>query len=614
MAAFRLPGLVALWLAAVLGGGPRPAHAQVSPAAARPADGAAVFRAQCASCHGGTDVRIPTVEALRQRTPESTLDALTTGVMRQQASALSPAERIAVVTYLAGRAPADRPAADRAACSSPPPLARTDPVLWSGWSPALDNTRFQPTAQAGLRADQIPRLTLKWAFGYPNTTSARAQPTVAGGRLFVGSQDGTVYALDARRGCTIWSFKAQAGVRTPIVIDAAGGTGVTAFFGDGRANVYALNAATGALLWTRRVDDHPAAHITGATVVFEGRVYVPIASYEEAQGNNAKYDCCTFRGSIVALQAATGALAWKTYTIDAEPGPIGKNRGGSTRYGPSGAGIWASPTVDAKRRLLYAATGNMYSEPQQKTSDAVVAFALDTGRIAWTTQATPQDVFVVGCSQPNAANCPTVDGLGPDFDFGNAPMLVHQANGRDLIVIGQKSGVGFALDPDQRGEIVWQYRAGRGSALGGMEFGSAADGARAYFPVADGNQPTAGELHAVRLDTGERAWVAPPRPTLCGARGRGCTPAVLAAITVIPGAVFAGAMDGGLRAYADADGAVIWEFNTNGEFATVNGVPASGASINGPGPIVAGGMVYVNSGYGALGGRPGNVLLAFGPE
>lgn len=579
-------------------------------------DGGALFRAQCASCHAGTDIRIPTVDSLRQRTPEAILDALTTGSMRQQGSSLSNAERQAVASYLTGRAPADRAVdtAKAATCASPPPLTAADRVLWGGWGPSLPNARFQTAAAAGLRVDQIPRLKLQWAFGLPGATSARALPTVAGGRVFFGSQDGTVYAVDAKSGCTIWTYKAKAGIRAPIVIDTTVGSGITAYFGDGRSNMYALNAATGQLLWTRPVDDHPGSHITGAPAVYQNRVYVGIASFEEAQGNNAAYDCCTFRGSIVALNAANGSLAWKTYTIDAEPGPVGKNRGGSTRFGPSGAGVWASPTIDPKRRLLYAATGNMYTEPQQKTSDAVIAFDLDSGRIVWTMQATPNDVFVVGCNQPNPANCPTVEGLGPDFDFGNAPMLVRLANGRELIVIGQKSGVGFALDPDKRGEIVWQYRAGKGSALGGMEFGSAADETNAYFPVADPSQPTAGELHAVRLTTGERVWMAPPRPLLCGARGRGCTPAILAAITVIPGAVFAGAMDGGVRAYATTDGSVLWEFDTNREFPTVNGVKASGASINGPGPIVAGGMLFVNSGYGALGGRPGNVLLAFAAE
>jgi polyvinyl alcohol dehydrogenase (cytochrome) len=338
-------------------------------------------------------------------------------------------------------------------------------------------------------------------------------------------------------------------------------------------------------------------------------LYISVASGEEGQGGNPKYECCTFRGSLVALNAATGAVTWKSYTIAQEPRPIGRNKSGTTRWGPSGAGIWGAPTLDLKRRVVYGATGNNYTEPAQPTSDAIIAFSMDTGKIVWSAQLTPNDVFVTGCGATPGPNCP--EGLGPDFDFGNAPMLTT-VGGKDLIVIGQKSGIGWALDPDRQGAVVWQYRAARGSALGGMEFGSALDAERAYFPVADGNQATAGELHAVTLATGERAWVAMPQPLKCGERARGCTPALLAAITVIPGVVFAGSQDGGIRAYSTSDGSILWEYDTNRSFDTVNGVAARGASINGPGPVVVGGMLFINSGYGALGGRPGNVLLAFG--
>jgi polyvinyl alcohol dehydrogenase (cytochrome) len=516
-------------------------------------------------------------------------------------------------------AQAPSPAADPVSagrCASPPSLDLSTGPRWSGWSADLANTRFQPAAQAGLTAAEVPKLTLKWAFGFPNATSARALPTVAGGRLFVGSQSGLVYALDARTGCTIWTFQAKAGVRTAILIDRrpGGASKYSAYFGDGKANAYALDAATGELLWTRSLEEHPSAHITGTPVFYQDRLYVPVASGEEGQGNNAKYECCTFRGSLVALDAASGALTWKTYTITAEAKPIGRNAGGATRWGPSGAGVWSTPTIDAKRHLVYASTGNMYTEPQQTTSDAVLAFDLDTGAVRWTAQVTPKDVFVVGCNQPNPANCPVGDDVGLDFDFGNSPMLTTLPNGRDAIVIGQKSGVGWALDPDRKGAVLWQYRAGQGSALGGMEFGSAVDAQHAYFPVADGLGPNAkpGGLHAVTLADGQRAWYAPPPPPKCGAPARGCNAALLAAITVIPGVVFAGSNDGAIRGYATEDGSLIWEYDTNRAFDTVNGVPAKGATINGPGPIVAGGMLYINSGYGALGGRPGNVLLAFG--
>ena len=575
-------------------------------------DGRALFDARCATCHAGTDPRTPTVASLRQRSPESIVDGLTTGAMRVQGNDLSVAERRAVAEYLAGRAVAAITPSAAGMCVNPPVLDRSTGVQWGGWGPELTNARYQ--AKPGMTAEQLPKLTLKWAFGFPDAANARGLPTVAFGRVFVGSQRGVVYALDMKTGCTIWTFQATAGVRSAIVLGPAVGTApATAYFGDGRANVYALNAATGVLLWSKKIEEHANATITGTPALFQNRLYVGVASGEEGQGNNAKYECCTFRGSIVALDAATGALAWKTYTIANEPRPLGKNRSGTTRMGPAGAGIWASPTIDAKRRLLYAATGNMYTEPQQTTSDAVMAFSLATGQIAWTAQVTPKDVFVVGCNAANATTAPNCgDDIGPDFDFGNAAMLLTRPDGKDLLVIGQKSGVGWALDPDKKGAVLWQYRAGDGSALGGMEFGSASDGTRAYFPVADGNGPHAGEVHAVDIATGERAWTAPPQAVLCGARGRGCTPAILAGVTAIPGALLAGSMDGGVRAYSATSGTVMWQFDTNREFATVNGVSAKGASINGPGPIVAGGMVFVGSGYGSLGGRPGNVLLAFG--
>jgi polyvinyl alcohol dehydrogenase (cytochrome) len=192
-------------------------------------------------------------------------------------------------------------------------------------------------------------------------------------------------------------------------------------------------------------------------------------------------------------------------------------------------------------------------------------------------------------------------------------MLTRTDAGRELIVIGQKSGLGYALDPDNEGAIVWQYRAGRGGLLGGIEWGSAVDGERAYFAVSDVTHPQPGGLHAVSLATGAVAWTAAPPPVACKA-GRGCNAAQSAALTVIPGAVFSGSFDGALRAYSTATGEVLWSFDTNRAFTPVNGVPAAGASIGGPGPAIAGGMLFVNSGYGAFQGRPGNVLLAFGVD
>ena len=544
--------------------------------------------------------------------------------MRRDRPALGVRQLAPLLAHLAAgeraaaTAAAAAPAASAAVtgrCTAPPRFDPASGPSWTGWSPDLANTRYQP--RPGLTGDQVPRLTLKWAFGFPNASVATGLPTVAGGRLFVGSQDGTVYSLDAASGCVVWAFKAKARVRSGVVIAARTGAPgqYSAYFGDGRSNVYALDAATGEQLWTRSVDDHRAANITGTPAFYQGRLYVPVASIEEAQGANPAYECCTFRGSLVALDAATGSLTWKTYTINAEAKPVGKNKAGTARWGPAGAGIWSSPTIDPKRHVVYAATGNMYTEPQQPTSDAIMAFDLDTGAIKWTSQVTPSDIFVVGCGQlagpaGPGPNCPSPEALGPDFDFGNAPILVT-ANGKDLIVAGQKSGVGWAFDPDKNGAVVWQYRAGQGSALGGLEFGSAVDTQQAYFAVSDTLGPNPGGLHAVALSSGQRRWFAAPPPPKCPA-GRGCNGAILAAITVIPGAVFTGSNDGGVRAFSTRDGSLLWEYDTNRSFETVNGVPGKGASISGPGPVVAGGMVFINSGYGSLGGRPGNVLLAFG--
>jgi polyvinyl alcohol dehydrogenase (cytochrome) len=401
-----------------------------------------------------------------------------------------------------------------------------------------------------------------------------------------------------------WAFSASGGVRTAIVA----GTD-TVYFGDTAANAYAVDANTGRQRWVRKIDDHPLARITGSPTLHDGRLYVPVSSYEESQGADPAYACCTFRGSVSAVDAKSGAVVWKTYMIAEQPQRRGTSSSGVALWGPSGAAIWSSPTVDATRRRLYVATGNGYSAPAHPSTDAVVALDLQSGAVQWTKQVTPGDVYLTGCRAGNP-NCP--DTNGPDVDFGSAPILAR-AGTRDIIVVGQKTGVGFAMDPDRQGEVIWQYRAGRGGVLGGIEWGAAVDDRRAYFAVSDITHPQPGGLHAVDLSTGERVWFTPPPAPACGS-GRGCNAAQSAAVTAIPGAVLSGSNDGVLRAYSVADGAVVWQFDSNREFQTVNAVPARGASMHGPGAAIADGMMFVNSGYGAFGGRAGNVLLAFGVD
>ena len=578
-------------------------------ASAQSPDGAALFKQSCASCHDGSvESRAPTPEALRPRAPQAIVESLVTGAMRSQGARLSGAERRAVAEFLTGKAIAgDVRGADAGRCTMPdqPPASRARLSRWAGWSPAVTNTRMQTMADAGLAAADVPKLALKWSFGFPDASVAWSQPTVSGGRVFVGSQNGTVYALDARSGCIRWTYAARGGVRTAVAI----GSG-TVYFGDTAANLYALDAETGREVWVRKVEEHPLARVTGSPAVHEGRVYIGVSSYEESQGADPQYGCCTFRGSVSAFDAASGAIVWHTSLVADKLTQRGTSSAGVPLWGPSGSAVWSAPTIDVARRRLYVATGNAYSAPAPVTSNAVVALDLSSGAIRWTRQVTPGDVYVSNCRAGNP-NCPEVN--GPDVDFGSPPMLARTPAGRDLLVIGQKSGVGYALDPEKDGAIVWQYRAGRGGLLGGIEWGSAVDAERAYFAVSDVTTPQPGGLHAVALSTGAVAWTAPPPPVACGA-GRGCSAAQSAALTVIPGVVFSGSFDGALRAYSTETGAVLWSFDTNRSFTAVNGVPATGASIGGPGPAVAGGMVFVNSGYGAFQGRPGNVLLAFGVD
>ena len=320
--------------------------------------------------------------------------------------------------------------------------------------------------------------------------------------------------------------------------------------------------------------------------------------------------CCTLRGSVSALDIDTGKVLWKTYTVP-QPQPRGKSAAGMPMFGPSGVGIWSSPTIDVKRKLIYVATGNAYTDPPQHTSDAVLALDLATGAIKWVSQVLPNDVWAMGCAATNNPNTGCPGTLGPDYDFSASPALAH-LQGRDLLVLPQKSGMAYAMDPDQQGKVVWQYRVGKGSGLGGM-WGGAIEGDRVFIGTADLLTETPGGVHALNLKDGSLAWAAPRPQALCAGQV-GCSTGQGAAVTAIPGAILSSGMDGGLRAYSTRTGKVLWLYNTSRSFKTVNGVKASGGSMDGPGPIVAGGMLFVNSGNGSLVGLPGNVLLAFGLE
>lgn len=567
---------------------------------ARPPSPQSLFETSCASCHTADRA------ALNAKTPEAIYAAITSGSMRQQASNLSEANRRSIAEFLSG---AKLNLAQFADAKRMPNRCTGntrfgDPAAgaaWNGWGADTSNTRFQTDKTGGLTAAQAPQLKLKWAFGFPGATSVWGQPAVAGGRVFVGVDTGFVYSLDASAGCVYWSYEAEAGVRTGITVDRA-----MAWFGDVKANVYAVNVSTGELIWKVHVEDHPSARITGSPKLYESRLYVPVASGEEGAGGNPRYPCCTFRGSIVALDAATGRQIWKTYTIPDVPQPTTKSATGVQHYGPAGAGVWMSPTIDPKAHALYVGTGDAYTEPAAKTTDALIAMDLDSGKILWVAQDTANDTWLAGCKPDTpTGNCP--EKLGPDSDFASPPILKTLANGKRILIAAQKSGNVWAHDPDQKGAVLWRTALTEKTNEFGAKlvWGGAADDQNAYFGLGTGG------IAGVQIRDGERQWFTPLVPVAAMARyHREDGP-----LTAIPGAVFSGGWDGVLRALSAADGHVLWEYDTVHEFETVNGVTAKGGSMGAAGPTVAGGMLFVGSGYvGVYNGMPGNVLLAFAPQ
>jgi len=576
--------------------------------------GQKLFMARCAACHVKAGARAPDQQTLLKLTPEAVYMALTTGAMRIQAQDLTPEQKTMIAEYLGGRPIINGPTGDATTMPNrcPANLSPGDPEegpSWNGWSPDPENTRFQDSRAAGLSAEALPRLQLKWAFGFPNGIQAFSQPTVAAGHVFVGSDTSFIYSLDAATGCVYWSFQAEAGVRTAISVGPMKGAGeasYAAYFADQKGNVYAVNASTGELLWKTRVEEHPLAQITGAPKLYRDRLYVPVSAAEETISANIYYSCCKFRGSVVALDADTGRQVWKTYTILEKPRPVRKNSTGTQLWAPAGAAVWNSPTIDVKRRAIYIGTGDAYTEPAAKASDSVMALNLDTGKILWVFQDTRHDAWMDDCGPGvGTDNCPK--DIGPDWDYSSSPILRALPNGRQIVVAAAKSGNVVALDPDRKGAKLWETQLAEKApdARGLIVFGGTADPQAAYYAL---NQ--VGKLVAVDLVTGERRWTTPldspdipGHPNLVGGS---------AAVTAIPGVLFAGGWDGVLRALSTANGQIIWQYNTAKEFTTVNGVAARGGSMGAPGPTVVGGMLFVGSGYvGNSSGLPGNVLLAF---
>jgi polyvinyl alcohol dehydrogenase (cytochrome) len=547
--------------------------------------------------------------------PERIYSALTTGVMQSVGDTLSDQDRRRVAESLAGQLLGTSRSGDASTmpnrCRRNPPLQAISGPGWNGWGNGLANQRFQGGAAAGLTAASVGRLRLKWAFGYPGGTSAFGQPAVVGGRVFVGTDTGYIYSLDSRSGCLYWAYRTRAGVRNAMTLGPIvthGHRSYAVFFGDLKSNAYALDAHTGRELWITRVEDNFATRVTAAPALYRGRLYVPISGWEGFSARVPDYPCCTAVGSVSALDANTGRLLWKHYTIAERPRPTHKNSRGVQLWAPAGVPVWNTPTIDSRHRALYVGTGDASTYPAPPTSDAILALDMASGRLLWSRQIYANDSFIVGCAGKGfTENCPKV--IGPDWDIPMSPMLTSLGAGRrTAIVFGTKPGDILALDPSRRGKLLWRVNVAR-DLLGkrpasdrgnlGPLWGGALDGRYAYFGL------NAGGVVALSISNGHRIWYT----ALNSTPASGVT--YSAAATAIPGVVFVGGSDGRLWALSSADGHPLWSYQTARAYSTVNAVPAHGGSIEAPGPTVADGMLFVGSGYGVVTGTPGNVLLAF---
>jgi len=554
---------------------------------------------------------------------ESVLQSLKHGPMKPQAEKLTPAQKRAVAEYVSGKnfhASASSRVAGK--CSSTEAHEAVSDLGWNGWGANLTNTRFQSQQSSQLSAADVSKLKLRWTFAFPEQSRMAAQPAISGNRLYIGSADGNIYSLNVDTGCVYWKSHLEAGIRAaPSLITSKDQR--LAIFADLAANVYAFDANTGKRIWQKKVEEFPGARISGSPQVYENTIYVPVSSVEENTSYDAKYECCRFRGSMVALGLSNGQQIWKTYTIPDPPEKTKINRNGTQLWGPSGVGVWSPPTLDPDHKRLYITSGNNYSEPATSTSDAILALDMKTGKIIWSRQITAKDIYNGNCETKGKLNCSS--GPGPDSDFGGPPILLILPSGQRLLIASQKSSVVTAVDPDHEGEIIWQTRIGQGGPLGGIEWGSSADADHIYAPLSDTtlipqknddpdlNPNKGGGVFALDLATGKVVWHTPPSSACAGRQH--CGPANSAPPTAIPGAVFAGAVDGHIRAYSTKDGHILWDYNTARAYRAVNGVAnARGGSIDSAGPVVAAGRLFVVSGYPLWGGQPGNVLLMFSAE
>lgn len=579
-------------------------------------DGEALYTQYCATCHAApTDLRTPPRTALGSFSANSVYHALSEGLMQAQGSVLSDAQKVTLAEYLTRGTYKSERLERLAQCLAPMPTLQLGAAgSWNGWGNGSRNARHQTARDSAINASNVADLELAWVFGFEDASNARAQPSVVSGVMFMGSNSGTVYALDLASGCAYWTFLATTEVRGALSIVHSDALDKMLVVGADSSNrVFVLDAATGARVWHADVDPSPYARSTGSIIVSGDTVFVPVSSAEVVVASNPAHECCSFRGNVAAFDLNTGEKRWHTYIME-EAKEVGLNSAGKRVFAPSGAPIWDAPTVDEKRRRVYVGSGQNYSRPTSNSSDSVIAFNMDSGAIDWIMQTTSNDAFTMACT--SAAGHPNCPDPGPDLDIGASILNVTLSTGKDVLIAGTKGGVLFALDPDAEGKVIWQTRVGRGGALGGIHWGMSFAGDIAYVPVSDratgleqddGRQPG---LHAIDMKTGATLWYAKAEQR-CASDERACLDVYSAPPSSTSDVVVAGALNGHVFAHDQASGEVLWEYDTVQDFSTVNAVPAKGGAIDSAGPVFSGDYMILNSGYATFGQLPGNALLVF---
>ena len=480
-------------------------------------------------------------------------------------------------------------------------------VLAGSWGLGVSNHRFQ--SNTVISPSNVQALSLAWVFQIDKKESPHTWPLVTEDAVIIGGRGGVISALNKNSGCILWQQKPGKDLRTAFIKGEEG----LFYYGDMTGHIFARKLSNGELVWKQKVDDHRFALSTGTPVYHDGILYAPKSSIEMFVAVLPVYNCCTFRGGVRAMNAKTGEVIWDSFTID-ESAVKQKSRFLLLKdKGPSGAPVWSAPALDPVNNRLYIGTGENYSEPGTKHSDAIIALDMKTGERLWSNQFTESDVWNLACETLVKTNCP--ESNGPDFDFGAPPMVLN-----NIVVAGQKSGMVYGMRADN-GERLWEFRSGSGGKLGGIHWGLAAKPSEntVYVSVSDRdaewptNHSTVGEAMAglVALDarTGKQKWRVLHTDT-CENKSKQCYEGISAALLASPGLVWAGGMDGVLRAYSETDGAVLWQYDTWEKVNAVNG-EAQGGTIDVHGPMVIGDMVFVTSGYAGFGQKGGNAFYAF---